>query len=133
MRGCALDHRPHQTPDAAGFRLGLDLEMRVTAPVFEPVPHGEANGPRDAVQCEQPLRLELGHLDLGACVEAEEAALVLEVGADSHLPVRDLMRRERARLPLGHVLRLDQVLPNLVHGLGDLDVELEADHCGAAR
>src|SRR4029450_8624206 len=47
---------------------------------------------------------------------AEEAPLVLEVRTDAHLAVRDLMRRNRARLPLGDVLGIAQVQPDLAGG-----------------
>ena len=87
MRRCALDHRPHQASDAAGFCLCLDREVGLTAAVFEPVAHGEADRPRDPVEREQSLGLELRDLDLGASVATEETTLVLEVRADSHLSV----------------------------------------------
>ena len=85
------------------------------------------------MQREQPLRLELRHLDFGARAAAQKPPLVLEVRANAHLPVRDLMRRKRAGLPFRNVLRVDQVLPDLVHGLGDLDGKLETDHRGVGR
>jgi iron(II)-dependent oxidoreductase len=100
---------------------------------LEPVPDREANRAGDAVQREETLGLELGHLDLRAAPAAEEAPLVLEVRADPHRAVRDLMRRDRAGLPFRHVFRVDQVFPDLVHGPRDLDRELEADHPGAGR
>ncbi len=118
---------PKHTPRLA---LGVHRHSGAVARGLEPVADAERDRPLDYLEGEEPLRLELGHLDDRRRLAPQEAPLLRDPRPHLHRSVGP--GRPAAPLPCGEVRRVGQEGEDLGRRTVDHDRVLDPDHGGQA-
>src|SRR5829696_8969274 len=125
----ALEHRRGQPHRTAGSSVPAEAHQRPGALAVQGDPQVHGQAALHHLQREDPAALEPGHLDHGLQLLAARGPVDLaQAGADAQLALVLAHRGDRVRLPGGELVRVGDVVEDLLRAGVDPGFDREVDH-----